>query len=88
MSDVVLHSHNSSHPSSVVSKENTTKGSKRAHQIGLDGDGRLDTRSVSGPVDNSSSCHFWLKKRVIEDVERLASCIPDTSCGDVSAEVG
>ena len=55
LADEVPHGQNASHPARVISKEDATKGGKSAHEIGLDGDGGLDTFSIGGPRDDHGS---------------------------------
>ncbi len=55
LANKVRHTEDTSHPSSVITEEDTSKRSKGAHQVGLDGDGGLDTRGIGGPRDHHSS---------------------------------
>lgn len=56
--NVVVHAHNTSHPSSIITKEDTTKCGESAHEIGLESDGRLDTLGIGGPGEYSTSSHL------------------------------
>ena len=50
----VWHSQNTSHPSSIVSEEDTSKCRERAHEIGLHGDWGLDATGVIRASDDAS----------------------------------
>ena len=58
LSNEVGHGQHAAHPSGVIAKEDTAKGSEGADEISFEGDGSFDTRGVGGPSDdNSSSRH-------------------------------
>ena len=67
LSDVEFHSHNTSHPSSIISEKYTTKGRKSAHEVCLERDRRLDTGGVIRPTDYSSSSHCEVLEVSIEE---------------------
>jgi hypothetical protein len=57
--DEVVHSKDTSHPTSVIPEEDTTKGGKGDNQVGPDGDGRLNARDIvrARNGDDSSTWH-------------------------------
>lgn len=61
LTDEVFHGQNATHPSGVVTEEDTTKGSKGTDEVGPYGDGGLEARRVSRAGDDngcySSSRH-------------------------------
>lgn len=61
LTDEVLHGEDTSRPTGVITKEDTTKGGKGAHEVGLQSHGRLNTGGIRGTTDgnggNSSTRH-------------------------------
>lgn len=57
--DEVGHGKDATHPTSVISEEDTTKGREGDDEVGPDGDGRLDAIDIARPTDgnNSSTRH-------------------------------
>jgi len=67
--NIVLHSHDSSHPSRVVSEEDTTKCSESAHEVGLQGNGSFDTRGIGRTMDHTSSSHDEVMQECLSEEE-------------------
>lgn len=57
LANEVWHGENTSHPSSVVSEENTTKGGESTHEVCLQGHGCLDTLGIGRATENSIDRH-------------------------------
>ncbi len=61
LADEVWHSQDTTHPSSIIPEEDTTKGGKGTDEVGPHGDGGLEARRVRRPRDDngcySSSRH-------------------------------
>jgi len=55
--DEVWHSQDTTHPSGIITKEDTTEGGEGTHEVCLDGHGGLDTRGIGGALDDQSACH-------------------------------
>lgn len=57
--DEVVHVQDTSHPTSVISEEDTSKGCKSNNEVGANSDGSLDTANISraGDGDDSTSRH-------------------------------
>lgn len=53
--DEVLHSQDTTNVTGIVAKEETSKGSKNTHQVGLDGDGGLNSGGIRRSDDSSTS---------------------------------
>ena len=53
--DEVGHAHDTRNVAGVETEEDTAKGCEGAHQVGFDGDGRLNARHVGGCEE--SACH-------------------------------
>jgi hypothetical protein len=53
----VVHSQNTGNITRVISEEDTTKGSKGTHQVGLECDRSLDTHGVRRRGDDSTTRH-------------------------------
>lgn len=56
--DEVVHSHDTADVTTVVAEEDTTKGGKGAHHVGLESNGGLDAGDVGRAVRNCTSSHF------------------------------
>ena len=57
LADEVRHGKHTSHPSSIISEEDTTKGSESTHEVCLDSHGGLDTLGIGRAANNSIARH-------------------------------
>ena len=57
--DEVVHVEDTTHPTGIISEEDTTKGCKGNNQVGTNGNGSLDTVDIgrAGDGDNTTSWH-------------------------------
>jgi hypothetical protein len=79
--DVVFHSHNASHPTCIISKENTAECSKGAHQIRFDRDRRLDAGRVRRSCNYTSSHNDELMQVPVGGGGGVPSiCLADRDC--------
>ena len=56
LTDEVWHCQDTTHPAGIITKEDTTKGSKGTDQVGSHGDGGLEARRVRRPR-NDNGCY-------------------------------
>ena len=56
LTDEVWHCQDTAHPAGIITKEDTTKGSKGTDQVGSHGDGGLEARRVRRPR-NDNGCY-------------------------------
>lgn len=62
--DEVVHTQDTVDVSRIVTEEDTTKGRKGTHEVGLEGDGGLDAQGVDGaPGGGGTTRHCGLGSR-------------------------
>ena len=57
LANEVRHGENTTHPSSIVSEKDSTKGRESTHEVCLDGHGGLDTLGIARATDDSIARH-------------------------------